>query len=152
MAGFRPQLLINAAQVISSFDRPVLLVWGDACDFFPISDAQRLVADFPHATLVAVPGAKTWVPVDNPAAVSEAISKFAPAPHARGSGRLGDPSATRSRQAKTSGDRPAQATCRGLSVSRLPLGMMSFAIPPGACHDSETRANRVANGVTSRPI
>lgn len=90
MAGFRPQLLINAAQEIPSFDRLVLLVWGDACDFFPITDAQRLAADFPHATLVAVPGAKTWVPVDNPAAVSEAIDKFAPAPHGRGSGGLGE--------------------------------------------------------------
>ncbi|MGZ4179294.1 MAG: alpha/beta fold hydrolase [Solirubrobacteraceae bacterium] len=79
MAGFRPQLLIDAAEAIPSFDRPVLLVWGDACEFFPISDAQRLAADFQDATLVPVPGAKTWVPVDNPAAVGDAIEKFAPA-------------------------------------------------------------------------
>lgn len=78
MAGFRPQLLIDAAEAIPAFDRPVVLVWGDACDFFPITDAQRLAADFPHATLVPVAGAKTWVPVDNPQTVSEAIDKFAP--------------------------------------------------------------------------
>src|SRR6266542_3703648 len=32
MAGFRPQLLIDAAEAIPRFDRPVLLVWGESCD------------------------------------------------------------------------------------------------------------------------
>jgi hypothetical protein len=27
-----------------------------------------------------VPGAKTWVPVDNPAAVADAMAKFVPTP------------------------------------------------------------------------
>jgi len=76
MAGFRPQLLIDAAEVIPRFDRPVLLVWGDSCDFFPVAHAQRLASDFPDATLVTVPGAKTWVPLDNPAAVADAIEQF----------------------------------------------------------------------------
>jgi pimeloyl-ACP methyl ester carboxylesterase len=80
MAGFRPQLLIDAATVIPRFDRPVLLIWGDSCGFFPMAHAQRLASDFPHATLVPVPGAKTWVPVDNPAAVADAIGHFVPAP------------------------------------------------------------------------
>jgi pimeloyl-ACP methyl ester carboxylesterase len=73
MAGFRPQLLIDAAEVIPRYDRPVLLIWGDACDFFPITDAQRLASEFPRATLVSVPGAKTWVPIDSPGAVANAI-------------------------------------------------------------------------------
>jgi len=38
------------------------------------------VSDFPRATLVTVPGAKTWVPVDNPAAVADAIATFVPTP------------------------------------------------------------------------
>ena len=80
MAGFRPQLLIDAAAVIPRFDRPVLLVWGDSCGFFPMAHAQRLAADFPRATLVPVPGAKAWVPVDNPAAVADAIGNFVPTP------------------------------------------------------------------------
>jgi pimeloyl-ACP methyl ester carboxylesterase len=78
MAGFRPQLLIDAAEAIPRFDRPVLLIWGESCDFFPITGAQRLAAEFPRATLVSVPKAKTWVPVDNPDAVADAIVKFAP--------------------------------------------------------------------------
>ena len=80
MAGFRPQLLIDAAEAIPRFDRPVLLVWGDSCEFFPMAGARRLASEFPHATLVPVPGAKTWVPVDNPAAVADAIAGFVPAP------------------------------------------------------------------------
>jgi pimeloyl-ACP methyl ester carboxylesterase len=79
MAGFRPQLLIDAAAVIPEFGQPVLLVWGDQCQFFPVSQARRLASDFPHATLVTVPGAMTWVPVDNPAAVAGAIAEFVPA-------------------------------------------------------------------------
>ena len=80
LAAERPQLLLDAAQAIPRFDRPVLVIWGDACDFFPMAGAQRLASDFPHATLVPVPGAKTWVPVDNPGAVADAIAKFVPTP------------------------------------------------------------------------
>ncbi|HEY2315684.1 MAG TPA: alpha/beta hydrolase [Streptosporangiaceae bacterium] len=80
LAGERPQLLIDAAEAIPRFERPVLVIWGDACDFFPMTGAQRLASDFPHATLVPVAGAKTWVPVDNPAAVADAIAKFVPTP------------------------------------------------------------------------
>jgi pimeloyl-ACP methyl ester carboxylesterase len=73
-------LLIDAATAIPQFDRPVLLVWGEECGFFPIQHARRLADDFPRATLVPVPGARTWVPVDNPAAVADAIVSFVPAP------------------------------------------------------------------------
>ena len=79
MAGFRPQLLLDAAAAIPGFGRPVLLVWGEECPFFPVAQARRLAADFPDATLVTVPGARTWVPVDNPAAVAGALAEFAPA-------------------------------------------------------------------------
>ena len=78
MAGFRPQLLVDAATAIPRFDRPVLLIWGESCGFFRMTDARRLASDFPHAMLVSVPGAKTWVPVDNPGAVADGIVKFVP--------------------------------------------------------------------------
>jgi pimeloyl-ACP methyl ester carboxylesterase len=80
MAGFRPQLLLDAAKVIPDYDRPVLLVWGESCEFFPITDAQRLASDFPRGALVSVPGAKTWVPVDDPDALVTAIVEFVPIP------------------------------------------------------------------------
>jgi pimeloyl-ACP methyl ester carboxylesterase len=79
-AGFRPQLLIDAASAIPRYERPVLLVWGESCEFFPVTDAQRLAADFPDAKLVSVPGAKTWVPVDSPDVVADAIARFVPTP------------------------------------------------------------------------
>jgi pimeloyl-ACP methyl ester carboxylesterase len=77
-ASVRPQLLIDAAAAIPRFERPVLLIWGDSCEFFPTADAERLAGDFPRATLVPAPGAKTWVPVDDPTTVSEAIGDFVP--------------------------------------------------------------------------
>ncbi|MGZ4192789.1 MAG: alpha/beta fold hydrolase [Solirubrobacteraceae bacterium] len=77
-AGFRPELLVDAAAAIPQFERPVLLIWGDADDFFPMAHAQRLMSDFPSATLVPVSGAKAWVPVDDPAAVADAIGGFVP--------------------------------------------------------------------------
>lgn len=78
--GFRPEILLDAAKEIPRFDRPVLLIWGDSCDFFPIAGAQRLASEFPRCTLVPVPGASTWVPVDSPDAVADAIVTFVPAP------------------------------------------------------------------------
>ena len=69
---------LDAAEVIPHYDRPVLLVWGDSCEFFPPGDAERLASDFPHATLRPVPGAKTWVPVDDPVALTDAIAVFVP--------------------------------------------------------------------------
>ena len=80
VAGERPQLLIDAAGAIPGFDRPVLVIWGESCEFFPITYARRLVSDFPRAALLSVPGAKTWVPVDNPAVVADAIGTFVPTP------------------------------------------------------------------------
>jgi pimeloyl-ACP methyl ester carboxylesterase len=78
LAGERPRLLLDAAKAIPGFDRPVLVIWGEACKFFPTEYARRLAADFPNATLVTVPGAGTWVPVDNPDTVAGAIMKFVP--------------------------------------------------------------------------
>lgn len=71
---------LDHERVESFFDRPVLLIWGESCDFFPMTDAERLASEFPRATLVPVPEAKTWVPIDNPAAVADAITKFVPTP------------------------------------------------------------------------
>ena len=47
LAGFRPQLLIDAAAAIPRFDRPVLLIWGESCRLLP--DDRRA------ATRVRVP-------------------------------------------------------------------------------------------------
>jgi pimeloyl-ACP methyl ester carboxylesterase len=86
-AGFRPEILVAAAGAIPRFERPVLVIWGDADEFFPLEHAHRLAADFPDATLIIVPGAKTWVPIDDPVAVADGIGAFVPpSPHAAGKG------------------------------------------------------------------
>jgi pimeloyl-ACP methyl ester carboxylesterase len=83
LAGCHPQLMLDAAREIPRFDRPVLIVWGaDDRYFFPLAHAERLAADFPRATLIPVPGARTWVPVDNPSALAGAIAGFVPVPAA----------------------------------------------------------------------
>ena len=43
-----------------------------------MTDARSLASEFPSATLNSVPGTKTWVPVDDPVAVADAIVKFVP--------------------------------------------------------------------------
>jgi pimeloyl-ACP methyl ester carboxylesterase len=78
IGGCRPELLLEAADAIPRFDRPVLLIWGEADEFFPMAHAHRLASAFPRATLVPVAGAKTWVPIDNPAAVANAIASHVP--------------------------------------------------------------------------
>jgi pimeloyl-ACP methyl ester carboxylesterase len=76
-AGFRPSIMLAAASAIERFETPVLLAWGDRCEFFPVAHAERLASAFPNATVTIVPGAKTWVPLDRPAELAAAIAAFA---------------------------------------------------------------------------
>jgi pimeloyl-ACP methyl ester carboxylesterase len=78
IGGCRPGVLVEAAEAIPRFDRPVLIIWGDADEFFAMAQARRLASEFPQATLVPVPEAKTWVPVDNPDAVADGIATHVP--------------------------------------------------------------------------
>lgn len=56
------------------FTKPVTLVWGMRDRCFTPSLAKRMAALFPNATMIEVPGAKTFVALDNPAAVVDAIA------------------------------------------------------------------------------
>jgi hypothetical protein len=69
-------LLLSLATAHPALGRVGRLVLTD--DFFPMAQARRLASEFPRATLVSVPGAKTWVPVDSPVAVADAIAGFVP--------------------------------------------------------------------------
>jgi pimeloyl-ACP methyl ester carboxylesterase len=63
------------------FTKPVTLVWGlrDRC--FTPTLGRRLAALFPSSSMVEVPAAKTFVPLDDPGAVIDAIAKMSvPAP------------------------------------------------------------------------
>lgn len=56
------------------FTKPVTLVWGMADRCFTPSLARRMAALFPNSTMVEVPGSRTFVALDNPAAVVDAIA------------------------------------------------------------------------------
>lgn len=66
--------LVNAADWLSTFERPVRLVWGARDRNFTPALARRLAATFPDAALVEVPDATTFIPVDRPQPVASAIT------------------------------------------------------------------------------
>lgn len=66
--------LTGVAPRLPCFTKPVTLVWGlrDRC--FTPALGRRLAATFPNSRFIEVPGARTFVPIDNPAAVVDAIA------------------------------------------------------------------------------
>jgi pimeloyl-ACP methyl ester carboxylesterase len=68
---------LSAAPRFREFRHPVVLVWGDADQFFPLSDGERLASAFPNARLVRIPGAKTFIPLDAPEALSRELEQLA---------------------------------------------------------------------------
>lgn len=66
--------LTPVAPRLGAFTRPVTVVWGMADRCFTPELGRRLAALFPQGTFVEVPGARTFVPIDNPAAVVRAIA------------------------------------------------------------------------------
>jgi pimeloyl-ACP methyl ester carboxylesterase len=59
-----------------AFDKPVLLAWGDNDKLFPLDHARRLEKDFPDARLEVFEGSNTYVMLDKPAELAEAIAGF----------------------------------------------------------------------------
>ena len=51
-------------------------MWGDADRYFTLDLARRLEAVFQQARLEIIPGAKTFVAIDEPSLVARAISRF----------------------------------------------------------------------------
>jgi pimeloyl-ACP methyl ester carboxylesterase len=66
--------LNDVATRLHRFAKPVTIVWGMTDRCFTPALGRRLAALFPNATMVEVPGARTFVALDDPAAVVDAIS------------------------------------------------------------------------------
>lgn len=66
--------LTDVATRLPRFTKPVTLVWGQRDRAFTPSLGSRLAALFPNSTLIEVPGARTFVSLDNPNAVIDAIA------------------------------------------------------------------------------
>jgi pimeloyl-ACP methyl ester carboxylesterase len=72
----RPRHTLDAAAAFATFDRPVLVVWGQDDLLFRPRFGERLAAAFPRGRLVTVPGARTFVQLDAPGVVAEAVADF----------------------------------------------------------------------------
>ena len=65
--------LTEVATRFSRFTKPVTLVWGQRDRCFTPALGRQLAAQFPNSVLIEVPDARTFVPLDNPSAVIDAI-------------------------------------------------------------------------------
>lgn len=63
----------DSADVLRTLDVPALVVVGQEDELTGLSDAQALVDVLPHATLDVIPDAGHLSPLEDPAAVAEAI-------------------------------------------------------------------------------
>jgi pimeloyl-ACP methyl ester carboxylesterase len=68
------------AQLIESFDRPVLFAWGPEDQVFPIGHAQRYADALAHAEVVPIPDAYSFTPEDQPVALADAIRRCCRSP------------------------------------------------------------------------
>jgi pimeloyl-ACP methyl ester carboxylesterase len=67
--------LTDVATRLGRFTKPVTIVWGQRDRAFTPALGRRLAALFPNGSLIEVPGARTFVSLDAPAPVIDAIAK-----------------------------------------------------------------------------
>ncbi len=75
-AGMNKRYTLEAAEKLSRSELPVLLAWAPGDRYFPISYARRLAEETPNSRLVEIPGAKTFVPLDQPQRLADEIAGF----------------------------------------------------------------------------
>ncbi len=76
LSGLDPQITLDVAERLHTYDRPVLFAWAAEDKFFPVAHAHRAAALMPDATVVLIPGSRTYVMWDNPDALVAAITTF----------------------------------------------------------------------------
>jgi pimeloyl-ACP methyl ester carboxylesterase len=69
--------LLEANEHLSSFDKPVLVAWAAEDKVMPPEAGRRLAASFPDSRFVEIPGSRMLIPIDQPAAIADAIAGFA---------------------------------------------------------------------------
>jgi pimeloyl-ACP methyl ester carboxylesterase len=75
-AGMHRRHTEAAAHRLRSSELPLLLLWSPNDKFFPLRYAERLAKEVPNSTLVQIPEAKTFVPLDQPNRVADEIANF----------------------------------------------------------------------------
>jgi pimeloyl-ACP methyl ester carboxylesterase len=71
--------LLNWAARLSTFDRPVLVVWASEDRMMPPEHAHRLVETFPKGRLVQIGDSWTLLPEDQPKKFAAVLREFVPA-------------------------------------------------------------------------
>jgi pimeloyl-ACP methyl ester carboxylesterase len=80
LASFDLALVRSLSDLHHRIDVPVQLVWGERDVFFPVDQAQRMVATFADARLTVVPGAGLFSHEERPAEVAAALLPALTAP------------------------------------------------------------------------
>jgi pimeloyl-ACP methyl ester carboxylesterase len=75
-AGADKGLLVRAAESLSGFDRPALVVWAREDRVMPPEHGRRLAALLPQGKLAEVDDSYTLIPLDQPAALAALIRDF----------------------------------------------------------------------------
>jgi pimeloyl-ACP methyl ester carboxylesterase len=76
MRAVDPGQLLDVAARLRRYPAAVLLAWGAADPFFDLALGRRLRDAFADARLVELPGARAFVPLDEPARLAELIGDF----------------------------------------------------------------------------
>ena len=66
-------LLVNE---LKSFDKPVVIIWGEDDKLFPVSLGKSLAGVFPNAEFYTVPKARTYIQQDQPVLFAQHIRAF----------------------------------------------------------------------------
>jgi pimeloyl-ACP methyl ester carboxylesterase len=74
------QVLVAATERLAGFDRPALVVWAGDERVMRRDNGRRLADLLPQGRLVEIPDSYTLVPLDQPAALAEAVREFAAKP------------------------------------------------------------------------
>ena len=68
--------LAAASELLSTFERPVLVVWGAEDRVMPLAEGRALADGFPHASFVTVEESGTLVPLDQPERLASLVDTF----------------------------------------------------------------------------
>jgi pimeloyl-ACP methyl ester carboxylesterase len=75
-AGANTDLLSAAAETLSSFDRPALVLWASGDRMMPPEHGRRLAEILPQGRLIEVADSYTLIPLDQPAKLAQAVREF----------------------------------------------------------------------------
>ncbi len=75
-AAAEKHVLLDAAECLSSYDRPALVVWASEDRVMPSDHGRRLTELLSQGRLVEVPDSYTLIPLDQPARLAQTIRDF----------------------------------------------------------------------------